>query len=95
MFGMPCEVNGEKKFIPFHLYSMKQAIEEGFILDVLKGYTTYKSFYKILSSIEDNPLYDKKKANKKLKAYVENHRDSIDKKAEIMIEHFLSIVTKK
>ena len=88
MFGMPCEVNGEKKFIPFHLYSMKQAIEEGFILDVLKGYTTYKSYYKILSSIEDNPLYDKKKANKKLKAYVENHRDSIDKKVEIMIEHF-------
>lgn len=88
MFGMPCEVNGEKKFISFHLYSMKQAIEEGFILNVLKGYTTYKSYYKILSSIEDNPLYDKKKANKKLKAYVENHRDSIDKKVEIMIEHF-------
>lgn len=95
MFGMPCEVNGEKKFIPFHLYSMKQAIEEGFILDVLKGYTTYKSYYKILSSIEDNPLYDKKKANKKLKAYVENHRDSIDKKVEIMIEYFFAHSYKK
>ena len=82
MFGMPCEVNGEVKFIPFHLYSMKQAIEEGFILDVLKGYTTYKSYYKILSSIkDDDPRYDKKKANAKLKAYVENHKDSIAKKA--------------
>ncbi len=95
MFGTPCNVNGEEKFIPFHLYSMKQAIEEGFILDVLKGYTTYKSYYKILSSIKDNPLYDKSKANKKLKAYVENHEDSIAKKSEIMCEHFFSHSYKK
>ncbi|PZT48923.1 DEAD/DEAH box helicase [Helicobacter valdiviensis] len=95
MFGTPCNVNGEKKFIPFHLYSMKQAIEEGFILDVLKGYTTYKSYYKILSSIKENPLYDKKKATKKLKAYVENHRDSIAKKSEIMIDHFFTHAYKK
>lgn len=59
MFGMPCDVNGEQMFIPFHLYSMKQAIE-GFILDVLKGYTTYKSYYKIISCTNDNPKYDKK-----------------------------------
>lgn len=96
MFGMPCEVNGEVKFIPFHLYSMKQAIEEGFILDVLKCYTAYKSYYKILSSIkDDDPRYDKKKANAKLKAYVENHKDSIAKKAEIMIEHFFTYSYKK
>ena len=95
MFGMPCKVNGEVKFIPFHLYSMKQAIEEGFILDVLKGYTTYKSYYKILSSIKDEPRYDKKKANAKLKAYVENHKDSIAKKAEIMIEHVFTHSYKK
>lgn len=96
MFGMPCEINGEEKFIPFHLYSMKQAIEEGFILDVLRGYTTYKSYYKILSSIkDDDPRYDKKKANAKLKAYVENHKDSIAKKAEIMIEHFFTHSYKK
>ena len=96
MFGMPCKVNGEVKFIPFHLYSMKQAIEEGFILDVLKSYTTYKSYYKILSSIkDDDPRYDKKKANAKLKAYVENHKDSIAKKAEIMIEHFFTHSYKK
>lgn len=96
MFGMPCKVNGEVKFIPFHLYSMKQAIEEGFILDVLRGYTTYKSYYKILSSIkDDDPRYDKKKANAKLKAYVENHKDSIAKKAEIMIEHFFTHSYKK
>lgn len=49
-----------KCFIPFHLYSMKQAIEEGFILDVLKGHTTYKSYYKIISCTNDNPKYDKK-----------------------------------
>lgn len=96
MFGMPCEINGEVRFIPFHLYSMKQAIEEGFILDVLRGYTTYKSYYKILSSIkDDDPRYDKKKANAKLKAYVENHKDSIAKKAEIMIEHFFTHSYKK
>ena len=96
MFGMPCEINGEVRFIPFHLYSMKQAIEEGFILDVLRGYTTYKSYYKILSSIkDDDPRYDKKKANAKLKAYVENHKDSIAKKAEIMIEHFFAHSYKK
>ncbi len=64
MFGMPCDVNGEQRFIPFHLYSMKQAIEEGFILDVLKGYTTYKSYYKIISCTNDNPKYDKKSKHK-------------------------------
>lgn len=96
MFGTPCEINGQTKFIPFHLYSMKQAIEEGFILDVLKGYTTYKSYCRILSSIkDDDPRYDKKKANAKLKAYVENHKDSIAKKAEIMIEHFFTYSYKK
>ena len=84
-------------FKPFHLYSMKQAIEEGFILDVLANYTTYKSYYEIEKSIEDNPLFDTKKAQKKLRAYVERDRRTIATKAEIMMEHFITKVynTKK
>jgi type I restriction enzyme, R subunit len=84
-------------FKPFHLYSMKQAIEEGFILDVLANYTTYKSYYEIEKSIEDNPLFDTKKAQKKLKAYVEKHKQTIGSKAEIMLEHFITkvVVPKK
>lgn len=94
MFGSACEINGERKFIPFHLYSMKQAIEEGFILDVLKGYITYKSYYKIVSK-NDNREYDKKKANAKLRAYVTNHIATIENKATIMIEHFFQNIYKK
>ncbi|EAK9949778.1 type I restriction endonuclease subunit R [Campylobacter upsaliensis] len=94
MFGSACEINGEKKFIPFHLYSMKQAIEEGFILDVLKGYITYTSYYEIVSK-NDNREYDKKKANAKLRAYVTNHIATIEKKATIMIEHFFQNIYKK
>lgn len=95
MFGIPCEINGETKFIPFHLYSMKQAIEEGFILDVLKGYITYTSYYKIVSSIDDDKEYDKRKANAKLRAYVTNHIATIEKKATIMIEHFFQNTCKR
>lgn len=76
-------------FEPFHLYSMKQAIEEGFILDVLANYTTYKSYYEIQKSISDNPEFDTKKAQKKLRAYVEKSQRTIDTKAEIMMEHFI------
>ncbi|MCB9000336.1 MAG: type I restriction endonuclease subunit R [Bacteroidales bacterium] len=84
-------------FKPFDLYSMKQAIEEGFILDVLANYTTYKSYYEIEKSIEDNPLFDTKRAQKKLRAYVERDKRTIATKAEIMMEHFISKVfnTKK
>lgn len=85
------------KYKPFHLYSMKQAIEEGFILDVLANYTTYKSYYEIEKSIEDNPLFDTAKAQKKLKAYVERHEQTIATKAEIMLDHFINklVITKK
>ncbi len=79
-------------FKPFHLYSMKQAIEEGFILDVLANYTTYKSYYEIEKSIEENPLFDTEKAQKKLRAYVERDKRTIATKAEIMMEHFMSKV---
>jgi type I restriction enzyme R subunit len=85
------------KFKPFHLYSMKQAIEEGFILDVLANYTTYKSYYEIEKSVEDNPLFDTAKAQKKLKKFVEQNREPIATKAEIMLDHFTTKVvnTKK
>jgi type I restriction enzyme R subunit len=91
--GNTLEKFGEKqpdgKFKPFDLYSMKQAIEEGFILDVLANYTTYRSYYEIQKSIEYNPLFDTKKAQKKLRAYVEKSQHTIDVKAEIMIDHFV------
>ena len=77
------------RYTPFHLYSMKQAIEEGFILDVLANYTTYKSYYEIQKSIQDNPLFDSKKAQKKLRAYVERHQQTIAIKADIILEHFI------
>jgi type I restriction enzyme R subunit len=85
------------KFRPFHLYSMKQAIEEGFILDVLSNYTTYKSYYEIEKSIQENPLFNTLKAQKKLKTYVEQNKMTIVTKAEIMLDHFITklVNTKK
>ena len=93
-FGIKQE---DGKFKPFHLYSMKQAIEEGFILDVLANYTTYRSYYEIEKSIEANPLFDTLKAQKKLRAYVERNEQTIGTKAEIMLDHFITKIvnTKK
>ena len=73
---------------PFHLYSMRQAIEEGFILDVLKNYTTYKTYYRLLKSIEDDPEVDKKKAALALARFMSLHPHNISQKTEVMIEHF-------
>lgn len=81
-------------FKPFHLYSMKQAIEEGFILDVLSNYTTYRSYYEIEKSIEDNPLFDTKKAQKKLRSFVEKNPSTIATKVEIILDHFIEKVVK-
>lgn len=89
-FGQP-DANG-KNFKPFHLYSMKQAIEEGFILDVLANYTTYQSYYKIEKSIRENPLFESAKAQKRLRVFVEGHKETIAVKAEIMVAHFLTQV---
>lgn len=80
------------KFYPFHLYSMKQAIEEKFILDVLEKYTTYKSYYEVQKSVEENPLFDTAKAQKKLKAFVEASPRTIEVKAKIMLDHFMNNV---
>lgn len=80
------------KFEPFHLYSMRQAIEEGFILDVLANYTTYKAYWRLLKKIEDDPRYDKKKAEYLLKSFVELHPHAINEKVRVMVEHFAAKV---
>jgi len=79
---------------PFHLYSMKQAIEEGFILDVLSNYTTYKSYYEIEKTIEESPLFDTKKAQKALRSKVEKDPSTIATKVDIMLDHFINKIVK-
>ena len=90
MFGepLPPDAEGKVKHRPFHSYTMKQAIEERFILDVLKHYTPVNSYYKLVKKIEDDPEFDTKKAKKKLRRYVESHDHAIRLKAEIMVDHF-------
>lgn len=90
MFGepLPPDAEGKIRHRPFHSYTMKQAIEERFILDVLKNYTPVDSYYKLIKRIEDDPEFDIKKANKKLRKYVESHDHAIRLKAEIMVDHF-------
>jgi len=88
LFGTPYKEDGKKKHRPFHNYSMKQAIEEDFILDVLKNYTPYQSYYRLLKTIEADPLFDKDKAQKRLRKYVEVSPEAIQKKAKIIVEHF-------
>lgn len=96
VFGTPYEEDGEIKHRPFHVYTMKQAIQEGFILDVLKNYTTIDSWYKIAKKVEDDPMFDKKRAQKKLRSFVEGNPDVIAKKAAMMVDHFHEqIIAKK
>ncbi len=87
-FGIPDHDGEEIKHRPFHKYTMKQAIQEGFILDVLKYYTPIASYYKLMKTVQDDPMFDKKRAQKKLKAFVESDRYTIAQKAEMMVEHF-------
>lgn len=86
------EMFGVKQFdgtyAPFSVYSMKQAIDEGFILDVLKNYTTYKLYFNLIKQAADDPEYDKKKAQRLLVDYVGKHEVTLQKKAEIMVNHF-------
>ena len=96
VFGTLYEEDGEIKHRPFHVYTMKQAIQEGFILDVLKNYTTIDSWYKIAKKVEDDPMFDKKRAQKKLRSFVEGNPDVIAKKAAMMMDHFHEqIIAKK
>jgi len=80
------------KFEPFHLYTMRQAIEEGFILDVLASYTTYKAYWRLLKKVEDDPRYDRQKAEYLLKSFVELHPHAIGEKVKLCVEHFAAKV---
>jgi type I restriction enzyme R subunit len=88
-FGTPEPApEGKTAHRPFHSYTMKQAIQEGFILDVLKSYTPVTSYYKLVKTVESDPEFDTKRAKKKLRKYVESHDHAIRLKAEIMVDHF-------
>jgi type I restriction enzyme R subunit len=96
MFGIPVsQPDGIVKHVPFHNYSMKQAIQEGFILDVLRFYTPIKSYYKLTKTVTDDPQFDKKKAQKKLRRFVESEDYPISKKADMIVEHFHDQVVAK
>lgn len=85
----------QPQYEPFHVYSMRQAIEEEFILDVLRGYATYKTYFKLIKAIEDDPELDKKKASRALARFVSFHPVNVSQKAEVMVEHFRSTVMGK
>ena len=87
-FGEPYSEGEETKHRPFRSYTMKQAIQEGFILDVLAHYTPVESYYKLVKTVESDPEFDTTRAKKKLRHYVESHDHAIQLKAEIMVDHF-------
>lgn len=96
MFGTPMTTaDGVTIHEPFHEYTMKQAIEEDFIKDVLRNYTPYSSYYKVVKAVEDDPEYDKKKAMGKIRAYIESQPETIEAKAKIIVDHFCKHVYKK
>lgn len=95
MFGVPYESAGKIMHRPFHIYTMRQAIQERFIMDVLKHYTPVNSYYKIAKIVEEDPLFDKKKAQKKLRYYVESKDRAVELKTEIMMDHFHNQVISK
>ena len=88
IFGEPYPEGDVVPHHPFHSYTMKQAIEEGFILDVLKNYTPVYSYYRLTKTVENDPEFDTRKALKKLRKFVESNETAIERKAEIMIDHF-------
>lgn len=92
LFGESYPDGEHIKHRPFHSYTMKQAIEEGFILDVLKNYTPLDSYYKLIKTVDHDPEYDTKRAVKKLRYYVESHDHAISVKAQIMVDHFMEQV---
>ena len=88
-------LNEEGKKVAFDLYSMKQAIEEGFILDVLKNYVTYKTYFELNKAIEDDPELETIAAKRKIAKYIELHDTNISQKVEIIIEHFKNNIMKE
>lgn len=95
IFGLKYQEGTETKYRPFHTYTMKQAIQEGFILDVLQNYSTADSYYRLIKTIKDDPQFDVSRAKQKMRKFVESHDHAIRKKAEIMIDHFHEQVVSK
>ena len=89
LFGDPWpQANGTVKHLPFHSYTMKQAIQEGFILDVLQNYTSIQSYFNLIKKIDDDPEFDSNRTQRRLRHYVEGHENAIRSKSEIMVDHF-------
>ena len=88
IFGRPVPEGGAARHVPFHASTMKQAIQEGFIIDVLAHYTPVDSYYRLVKTVEGDPEFDVKRAGKKLRRYVEDNEHAIRLKAEIMVDHF-------
>ncbi len=95
LFGTPdLQPDGKVRHLPFHNYTMKQAIEEGFIMDVLTNYTPVSRYFNLVKSIDDDPQFDSKRVQRKLRRYVENHEYAIAQKAAIIVDHFNDSVFK-
>ena len=89
LFGDPSpKADGTVKHLPFHSYTMKQAIQEGFILDVLQNYTSIQSYFNLIKKIDEDPEFDSRRAQRRLRNYVEGHENAIRSKSEIMVDHF-------
>jgi type I restriction enzyme R subunit len=89
LFGDPSpQPDGTVKHLPFHNYTMKQAIQEGFILDVLGNYTSIRSYFNLVKMIDDDPEFDSRRAQRRLRHHVEGHEYAVRAKAEIMVDHF-------
>ncbi len=88
IFGAPTPEGEKTSYVPFHSYTMKQAIQEGFIMDVLARYTPVESYYRLIKTVEGDPEFDTKRAGKKLRRYVESHAHAVQLKAEIIVDHF-------
>ena len=95
LFGHKTNVQGEERFVPSHVYSMRQAIEEGFILDVLAHYTTYQTYWNIEKQIAEDPEYDPQRAKVAIARYVAVHDDHLNRKAEMVVEHFRQHTARK
>ena len=95
LFGIPDpQPDGTVRHLPFHSYTMKQAIQEGFIMDVLANYTPVSRYFNLIKSVEDDPEFDSRRAKKRLRQYVENHQHAISEKARIIVDHFNESVFK-
>jgi type I restriction enzyme R subunit len=92
LFGEPCPEGEKVRHRPFHSYTMKQAIQEGFILDVLQNFTPVGRYIELRKTAADDPMFDTRRAQKKLKRYVEGHETAINKNTRLMVDHFLEQV---